>query len=68
MKVGEFWHSGIWPKHIKNFPMGNSRNSFKYFFNFSTLRSNFSKKCPEVISRFVVLSTKSTTLNQNMRW
>ena len=29
----------------QKFPMGNSRNSFKYFLNFSTWRSNFSKKC-----------------------
>ena len=29
--------------------MGNSRNSFKYFLNFSTLRSNFSKKCKEAV-------------------
>ena len=51
MKVSEFWHNGRGPQlpqNIKNFPMGNSRNSFKYFLNFSTLRSNFSKKCKGV--------------------
>ena len=52
MKVDEFWHNGRGPQrpqHIKNLQMGNSRNSFKYFLNFSTLRSNFSKKCQEVV-------------------
>lgn len=52
MKVSEFWHNGRGaqrPQHIKNLQMGNSRNSFKYFLNFSTLRSNFSKKCQEVV-------------------
>jgi len=51
MKVSEFWQNGRGPQlpqNIKNFPMGNSRNSFKYFLNFSTLRSNFSKKCKGV--------------------
>jgi len=48
MKDGEFWYNGRGPQrpqHIKNLPMGNSHNSFKYFLNFCTLRSNFSKKC-----------------------
>jgi len=52
MEVSEFWHSGRGPQrpqHIKNFPMGNSRNSFKYFLKFSSLRSNFSKKCKGVV-------------------
>jgi len=31
------------PQHIKNFPVGNSRNLAKYFLNFSTLMSNLSK-------------------------
>ena len=47
MKVSEFWHNGRWPQrpqNIKNLQVGNFCNSFKYFLNFSTLRSNFTKK------------------------
>ena len=47
MKVSEFWHNGRGPQrpqNIKNLQVGNFCNSFKYFLNFSTLRSNFTKK------------------------